>query len=112
MRARHWREIVFIGVLSLSSLWLGSLIWGLAGKAEIAVGQAHQTKGQYLELEARKAKLEEDLRVLNTTRGQDAAIRDTFSVAKEGEEVIVVVPPTPATTTPEKSLWEKFLGWF
>jgi cell division protein FtsB len=112
MRAREWRRGVLIGVLALVALWLGSLIWGLAGKAHIAVEQANETKAQYAELEARKAALQKDLDILATPRGQDAAIREAFGVAKEGEEVIVVVPPAPATSTPPKSWWQKVLDWF
>jgi cell division protein FtsB len=106
-----WRQYVSIGVLAILALWLGSLIWGLLGKAQLAVGQANETKAEYTALEARKAKFEANIDALNTPRGQDAAIREAFGVAKEGEEVIVVVPPAPATTTPEKSWWEKVLEW-
>ena len=109
---RSWRQWVLGTVLALSALWLGSLIWGLAGKAYIAVEQAQETEAAYQALEARKSALQSDLDTLATPRGQDAAIREAFGVAKSGEEVIVVVPGEPATTTLEKSWWQKVLEWF
>ena len=112
MRAKMWREGIVILVLVLLAVWLGSLIWGLAGKAEIAVSQAKQTEAEYKALEARKEALQKDLDTLQTARGQDAAIREAFGVAKSGEEVIVVVPSPAATSSPPESWWQKFLDWF
>ena len=112
MRARQLRQGIIIGALLLFAFWLLSLIWGLAGKARIAVNEAHNVKRQYQVLEERKASLEANLSALKTDRGQDSAIRTTFGVARPGEEVIVVVPPTPATTTPSLSWWQRMLSWF
>jgi len=112
MRAKQWRQGIIIGVLLLAAFWLGRNIWGLAGKAQIAVSHANEAKWQYEALEARKAILEANLAALDTPRGKDAAIRTSFSVARPGEEVIVVVPPLPATTTPPLSWWQSVLSWF
>ena len=112
MRARQLRQGILISVLLLVVFWLLSLIWGLAGKAWIAVNEAHNVERQYQTLEERKASLEANLSALKTERGQDAAIRTTFGVARPGEEVVVVVPPTPATTTTPLSWWQKILSWF
>lgn len=106
------RQGVLIGVLTITALWLGSLIWSLAGKAQIAVEQAGETEAQYKELEVRKTALQKDLDTLATPRGQDAAIREAFGVAKEGEEVIVMVPPLPATSTPLLPWWKRLFNWF
>lgn len=112
MRTKEWQRGFLIGFLLLVALWLGSLIYGLAGKTDIAVSQATQTRQQYEALEARKASLAADLAALGTARGQDAAIRTAFGVARPGEEVIVVVPPTTATATPPLSWWQKIWNWF
>lgn len=112
MRMREARRGVLIAVLALSAVWLLSLLWGLAGKANIAITQANQTKAQYADLEARRAKLQADLNTLQTPRGQDAAIREAFGVAKSGEEVIVVVPPAVATSSPPETWWQRVLDWF
>ena len=112
MRAKQWRRGILIGVLLLVAFWLATSIWGLTDKAHVAVLQANEAKWQYLSLETRKATLTANLAALDTARGKDAAIRTAFGVARPGEEVIVVVPPIPATTTAPLSWWEKVLSWF
>ena len=112
MRANQWHRGILIGVLLLVLFWLVSLIWGLAGKAQIAVSQATDVERQYQALEARKSALSASLAALGTSRGRDAAIRTAFGVARPGEEVIVVVPPATATPTTTPSWWEKVLSWF
>lgn len=105
-----WRQVIGVVALAAIAIWLGTKIWGLASKAQLAWDQAHETKAQYEELEARRAKLTAELDDLNTVRGQDAAVREAFGVARPGEEVIVVVPPPPATTTPP-TFWQRLWGW-
>ena len=112
MRTKQMRQGLWIGLLLLVIAWLGSLIWGLAGKAAIAFSEERSTKVEYQSLEARRAALQNNLDTLSTARGQDAAIREAFGVAKPGEEVIVLVPTVPATTTPQLHWWQKLLGWF
>lgn len=112
MRAKQWRQGFLIGFLLLAAFWLASLIWGLVGKAHIAVSQAQDAKGQYNALEKRKATLEGNLTTLATPLGKDAAIRTAFGVARPGEEVIVVVPPTTTASTSTPSWWEQILNWF
>ena len=47
MHAKQFRHGVVIGGLLLIAFWLGTLIWGLLGKVEMAVTQANETKKQY-----------------------------------------------------------------
>ena len=112
MRSTSWRQGILVCILLLTAFWLVSLIWGLAGKAHIAVSQEQESKWQYQALEDRKTKLEANLAALATTRGRDAAIRTAFGVARPGEEVIVVVPPATATPTTTPSWWQKIFSWF
>ena len=112
MRAKQWRQGILIGILTLIIFWLISLIWGLAGKAQVAVTEARNARAQYQELEERKKTLEANLSALATDRGRDAVIRTTFGVARPGEEVIVVVSPATATPTTTPSWWQRILNWF
>lgn len=112
MRAKQWRQSLLVGVLLMVCAWLLYLIWGLVGKAQVAVTQANEAKWQYQALEERKAMLEANLAALQTERGKDAAIRTAFGVARPGEEVIVVVPPVPPATSTPPSWWQKILSWF
>ncbi len=112
MRAKQWREGILIGILLLAVFWLLSSIWGLAGKARVAIEEADNAKQQYQALESRKAVLSANLAALATRRGQDAAIRTAFGVARPGEEVIVVVPPATTTPTATPPWWQQLLNWF
>jgi len=112
MRAKQWRQGFLIGILLLVAFWLLYLIWGLAGKARVAVTKANDVRQQYQTLEKRKVMLQANVAALETDRGRDAAIRTTFGVARPGEEVIVVVPPVAATSTPPRSWWQRLMGWF
>ena len=112
MRAKEWQRGVLIGILLLVAFWLGSLIWGLAGKAHIAFSQEKDVERQYQSLEVRKAALAANIAALATERGKDAAIRTAFGVARPGEEVIVVVPPATTTEAAPLSWWQKVLSWF
>ena len=112
MRAKKWRESFLVVALLTIAVWLVSLIWGLVEKAQVAVTKANDAKSQYQTLEERKAALQANVAALETERGRDAAIRTAFGVARPGEEVIVVVPPTPATPTTTVSWWQKILSWF
>ncbi len=112
MRAKEWRQWILICILLVVAFGLLSLIWGLFDKAQVAINEAHNAQTQYQLLEERKAALEAKVTALNTERGKDAAVRTAFGVARIGEEVIVVVPPVSATSTPTLSWWQKVFNWF
>jgi|ERR1035437_1548487 cell division protein FtsB len=112
MRTNQWRRGFLIGILLLVAFWLASLIWGLAGKIHIAVTEANDAKRQYQALADRKTALEANLAAIKTVRGEDAAVRTAFGVARPGEEVIVVVPPATTTEVAPLTWWQKILSWF
>ncbi|OGG94173.1 hypothetical protein A2609_00110 [Candidatus Kaiserbacteria bacterium RIFOXYD1_FULL_47_14] len=112
MHTKQIRQGIFISITLLVSFWLLSLIWGLVGKAQVAVREAHNAERQYQTLEKRKQMLEANLVVLATDRGRDAVIRTTFGVARPGEEVIVVVSPATTAPTSTPSWWQKIVSWF
>ena len=70
------------------------------------------------ELKDRKDKLASEIDNLNTASGLEAEIRSKFSVVKQGEQVIVVVPADTATTTAAeqpgfiRNLWNRFMNIF
>ncbi len=112
MRAKQMRQGLLIGFFLLAAFWLISLIWGLLGKTQIAVSEAHNAQADYRALEERRQTLEATIATLATERGKDAAIRTSFGVARPGEEVIVVVPPAVSTSTPPFSWWKWLFSWF
>lgn len=90
--------------------FLGFTVFELLGKEREAAQKRAEATYEYQVTLERQRVLEEDLRILDTPRGQEALVRSTFDVGKEGEEVIIVLDALPATTTEvEKS--QGFWGW-
>ena len=67
------------------------------------------------QLRKRDSDLDEKINRLDTEVGIEEEIRSKFSVTKENENMVVVVPRDDkiATTTPKKiGLWDRFMGLF
>src|SRR3990167_5849569 len=112
MHTKQLRWGVLVGALVLVAFWLMSLIWGLAEKARVAVGQEAEVRHEFEGLEVRRHTLEANLAELDTPRGKDEAIRTAFGVAKAGEELIVVVPRAATTSTTTVPWSSRVLDWF
>lgn len=95
--------LVAVGFLSIT-------VFELFGKEREAAQKRAEATYEYEATLERQKVLEEDLRVLSTPRGQEALVRSTFDVGREGEEVVVVLDALPATTTEEESK-EGFFSW-
>lgn len=73
------------------------------------------SESKVAELEARKVFIDDQIVKLNTEEGIEEEIRSKFSVAKEGEKVVVVVNDdldNNIETEEKRSLWQKFLDFF
>lgn len=105
------KDYLIAGVLTLAIAWLLYLNFNIFRKEEIARQAAHATQSQLQALQTRQKALQSNLNELSTERGQEATLRETFGVAKPGEDVIIIVPPKAATTTPPVSFWQKWFGW-
>jgi cell division protein FtsB len=92
-------------------VWLVYLNISIFHKEEIARQAAHATQEQLATLKAREATLQDNINELGTERGKEATLRDTFGVAKPGENEIIVIPAKIATTTPPLTFWQKWFGW-
>lgn len=99
-------------VLVLAILWLSWLVFGIARKEEVARRAVAETKAELAALEARKANLEANMAELSTDRGQEATLRQTYGVARPGEEVIIVVPPEEKSEQVKLPWHKKVLGFF
>lgn len=106
------QEYAKAGGLALLLVWLTVLIVGIARKEEIARHAVADTKVQLAQLDTRKDTLQQNLNELSTPRGEEAVLRQTYGVAKPGEEVIIVVPPTDAAPKASRPWWRKVLDWF
>jgi cell division protein FtsB len=106
------REYVIVGLLSLLLLWLLFLLWGIFKKEEIARHAATEAKRELVLLQEREATLQANINDLATERGREGSLRETYGVARPGEEVIIVVPRNEGDELQELSWWRKFLGYF
>jgi cell division protein FtsB len=106
------KEYLIAGALALAILWLLFLIFGIARKEEIARHAVKDTQAQLSTLSARRATLQNNLNDLSTNRGQEAELRQTYGVAKPGEDVIIVVPPKETLPPPPQPWWQRVIQWF
>lgn len=100
------------GLLALLVLWLLVMVYGIYRKEEVARRAVEETNAQLESLRVREAALSKDLAELATERGREATVRETYGVARPGEEVIIVVPTEAATSTPPLPWWRRALGRF
>jgi cell division protein FtsB len=83
------------------------LVVGIFHKEQTARLTVADTRAQLAALDARKSTLSATVHDLDTERGQEASMRETFGVAKPGEEVIVVVPKKDLPPPPSPTFWDK-----
>ena len=111
-RKKEAGQYAIAAVLALAIIWFSWLVFGITRKEEVARRAVAETKAELATLEARKETLEANMAELNTERGQEATIRQTYGVARPGEEVIIVVPPEEAAEKVQLPWYKKFLGFF
>lgn len=101
------REIGKICFLSLLIMWLGVLVVGIFHKEQVARLTVNDTRAELAALDARSAELSTTVHNLGTGRGQEESVRETYGVAKPGEDVIIVVPKQDAPPPPPATIWDK-----
>lgn len=107
---------VFILFLVAVTVFLAGATWEIMHKERIAWQEHDYARAAYDAISLRHETLLSRLAILSTERGTEEELRKRFSVAKEGEEVIVLVDaPRPVEKSmPQKplTLWERFKGLF
>jgi cell division protein FtsB len=106
------KERMITALLILVLIWLIFQVYNIARKEEIARQAAHDAKRELELLEERKETLEENLAELETDRGQEATLRETYGVARPGEEVIIVVPDAGNEEKEGLPWWRQVFSWF
>lgn len=81
----------------------------------------HEAETERAALIERKQELTEKVEYLSAERGIEAEMRNNFDVAREGEQVVVIIDDEPTdrattaamhnTATTTKSFWSRFLPW-
>ncbi|MBI2627408.1 septum formation initiator family protein [Candidatus Nomurabacteria bacterium] len=109
----HSRPVLaFLGILTLIFAWS---VFSFMGKMEITVENRKVAENKVAELKKEKEKLSSDIAKLNTPGGIEESIRLKFGLAKEGENVIVVVGdenPPETKIAPSPGFFSFFEDWF
>ena len=101
-------------VLLLLTILLLFFIWGMFGfinKMIVTMNNRELVENKVIELKAEKIKLSAEIAKLQTEKGVEESIRDKFGLAKEGENMIIVVEDknTPVVENESSS---RFFGFF
>ncbi len=111
-KRRPAKDYVIAGVLALAFLWMSWQVIAIFLKEERAREAAAGAKAELAALSEREATLKANLADLSTERGQEASLRETYGVARPGEDVIIVVPPGDGEALGDLPWWRSFLGFF
>lgn len=92
-----WRRVmlVVLGMVFFASL---GAAWGIHGKLQESATMRHEAEVHLSDLRKRFDALDASVRALDSTRGQEEVMRDTYDVGKPGEGLIVIVDERPTTT--------------
>lgn len=110
---RSWPMLFILAFLCIFIAW-GVL--GLLGGYRDTLKNKKIAEEKMLELEERKARLVNDLANLETDAGKEKIFRENYGLAKEGEEVIIVVDEKLPPEVSSEKKGGSFLGflknWF
>ncbi|MDB5245226.1 MAG: hypothetical protein JWN90_331 [Parcubacteria group bacterium] len=106
------RDLVKTLILLLAIVWLCFLVYSIYKKEEIARRTVHETQADLAALDARTQTLSGTVGDMDTQRGQEASVRETFGVARPGEDVIIVVPKKDIPPPPPLTFWQKVRNFF
>lgn len=92
---RFLRQVVTSRVmhvlLLLVVIGLGTAVYGRYEIAQDMAERRERAEANLTELEARKAALEERVEYITSERGIEAEMRRQFDVAREGEQVVIIL---------------------
>ncbi len=116
---RKFRNIIY-SKFTLAFLFLLVLLalhstWRVYLKKRESIAMKETSSQRLSELEARNAELDGKIRKLATVSGVEEEIRSKFSVAKDNENMVIIVREDAATTTeevPQRGFWSKFKALF
>lgn len=80
-----------------------AVAWSAYGRYTITrnvVQEKLRAEAEVIELEARKKELEERVNYITNERGIEAEMRRQFDIAREGEQVVIIIDTPPSTKAP------------
>ena len=117
---KKFRKILYskatLVVLLVMVVFVARGAWQIHEKAVIARAERDEAARALAELQNRTTELQASLGRLRSGQGIEEELRQKFTVAKPGEEVVVVVDESAKKsengTSQSKSFWESILGFF
>ena len=102
-------------VLILLGLVLIAFVWSVARFA-LKMGETGRNREiaeeKVAALREQRAALIEDIEKLETDRGKEEVFRENYGLAKEGEEVIIIVEDQTPPPDPKKGIFSGFFSAF
>ena len=117
---RSWRAIAYspiaVAILLLLCLGLARIVYDRYTIERDMYDRRLVAEAEVVELEARKAMLEEKVNYLSNERGIEAEMRRNFDVAQPGEKVVIILDTEesaiqPLSTTSVESDAPWYLFW-
>lgn len=107
-------SVPFLLGLAVLVVLVMSSAWSMFQKKESTQRTVERLQAEEQELEERRDIVSNAALDISTERGLESEIREKFSVAKEGERVIVLIDDEdqPASTTDqEENWWQSIVGY-
>lgn len=103
-------------VLSVVVIFLLGAVWDVYQQSREATGRRLESAAELEELVNRQTALRREIDYLSSDRGIEEEIRNKFEVAKEGEEVLIIVDPQQEETSTQEEVeggfWKRFFNIF
>lgn len=101
--------LVFLGILIIAFVFN---LFSLVSKMEETSRNRKIVEDKIVELEKTKKELNLEINKLNTTEGIEKSIREKFGLAKDGENMILVVDDKNKTDAQKDDNSNRFLDFF
>ncbi len=103
-----------IFVLFLLVVMIGWGVAGLLGGLRETIKNKNIASAKVLELREREERLSYDIENLETDKGKEKIFRENYGLAREGEELIIIVEDKNLKEVKEKKkgVFGVFKGWF
>ncbi len=113
-RKMLYSKVTLVG-LCVFCILLANGLFEMYGKARESLDRKNFSAKSLVQLEEREKKLKSEIERLDSRAGLEEELRNRYSVAKEGERVIVIVEDPSgkrvAATTTDATLTEKAATW-
>ena len=109
---KKWSDYLILLGLIIILILISRATWSLYQKNQIALANLHSSTERINKLTERQVVLRNKIERLKTERGIEEEIRNNFSVAKVGEQVVNIVEEKPVATTTATSTNSSWWPWW